>query len=148
MIHQEYGVYERTKERYDICILPPEDVERINGYRLTVGGHHIRPIAIVEYTTERYGQFRDKKAGIERGDWVDKFAWDITKLRSSGVKGTYAKLFYRVLNKTESGARRHMERYEPRLLSVIREARSRAPSVNVGAIAYYLYKGEWEDIRE
>ncbi len=146
LIHQEYGTPQRGGERYDICLLPPDQVARIDGYELKIGKDYVRPLAIVEYTTERYGTFRNKKAGIERGNWVDKFAWDISKLRRSGAEHTYAELLYRVTTKTDEGSRRHMERYSPRLLSVLRRARSKASSLQVSANVSYLLWEKWEEL--
>lgn len=142
LIHQEYGVHERTGERYDICLLSPEDIVRIDGYDLTIDRRYVRPLAIVEYTTERYGGFSKKKAGIGKGDWVDKFREDIRKLSRSGTQDAYAETLYRVTSSSERRAKRHTERFTSRIAFVLQKAQEESPSVSVSVLMHFLYSGE------
>lgn len=144
LVHQEYGTTEGTGERYDVCILSPEMVEKINGHYLRIDGRYVRPLAVVEYTTERYGGFSKKRAGIEKGDWVDKFQEDVRKLHRSGAQDTYAETLYRVTSVTEGRARRSVGRYTSRLSSVLRKAQVESPSVSTSVLIYYLHNRECE----
>lgn len=148
LVHQEYGTNMPGPERYDVCLLPPEEVAKIDEYKLKIEGQYVRPAAVAEYTTEPVGTgtFRKEKGGIEDGDLVDKFAWDIKKLTDSDASDTYAELLYRVPVRTEGGAERHMNRYSSRLHSVIERAAIDHSAVTVSVIIYYLHSKEWQDL--
>lgn len=147
LVHQEYGVVGHTNEKYDVCVLHPNEVSKINGYDLTVDGDYVCPLAIAEYTTERFGgRFSKKSARIVDGDLVDKFEEDIRKLERSDARDKYAEMYYRVTSSSEGRARRNVERYKQRLSMILDRASSEYPSVQAKVIIYYLFDERVESL--
>lgn len=138
LVHQEYGTIERRGQRYDVCLLAPDEVSQIDRYDLTIGGNYVRPLAIVEYSTERYGQY----AGW--GDVVDKFVHDIQKLAGSGAADTYADFFYRIRLVRMGSIRRRQEYLRERLRDILHE--TEGTPIDPFASIWTLCTGEYEGI--
>lgn len=125
IVHQEYGTVGRKGKRIDVVVLDPEYAKRINGPNLELDKVFLRPLAAIEFGTEKN---RELQKHIET---------DYQKLKESGAEKVYISIYYRDLTKSKKGQRfqKHLEKMND-IKDKVKEI-SKKPRLKVIGIIHY-----------
>jgi hypothetical protein len=78
LVHQEYGTPTKGGRRFDVVLLRPADVQRIDDNRLRVENKYVTPLDVAEISCE-YGAGRVTDLG-------SKMMKDVERLRMNGIR--------------------------------------------------------------